>query len=318
MEKINSPIIGTSTREVPVATNFKTMLYLLVSIAVLFIAIIPAKFVSSMFSEDKTAIFYLSLTGSFAFLEFLAWCSLNGVWKIEESRAKKKSRSHQAMQESITETAPLAESEESTAPKPILPKAETDLLPDVRQENKSEQTTEMVEAESPLSSKADSQPSDGEIAETRPDYLQLHQAGCDAYYQRLSEKKKQELSAITEYVNYIMAPFIAPADMEAFTNEILSFATNAEYKPKPWKGLKGTLTSFDVRHLIWNITARLGLGKGKPYSTDICALFIMDMFPDICEGLDFSTLRNLRVTSQTDKIHLDELEQDKFDFHLPK
>ena len=318
MEKRNTPIVGTTTRGVAVATNFKTMLYLLVSIAALFIAIIPAKYVSGMFSENKTAIFDLSLTGSFVFLEFLAWCSLNGVWKIEESRAKKKSRSHQAMQESETETAPLAESEESTAPKPILPKAETDLLPDVRQENKSEQTTEMVEAESPLSSKADSQPSDGEIAETRPDYLQLHQAGCDAYYQRLSDKKKQELSAITEYVNFIMAPFINPDDMETFTNEILSFATDAAYKPTPWKGLKGTLTSFDVRHLIWNITARLGLGKGKPYSTDICAKFILTMFPDICEGLDFSTLRNLRVTSQTDKIHLDELEQDKFDFHLSK
>ena len=55
MEKIDTPIVGTTTRGMAVVTDFRTILYLLVSIAVLFIAIIPAKFVSSMFSEDKTA-----------------------------------------------------------------------------------------------------------------------------------------------------------------------------------------------------------------------------------------------------------------------
>ena len=300
MEKESIPIIGTVTRGKTVVTDFKTILYLLVSIAVLFIAIIPAKYVSGIFSDDKTAIFYLSLTGSFALLEFLAWCSVNGAWEAYASLENRRQRLLSARP--ITTDALDAEPDPEE-PAHVEDAALQEEVPDIVQTPVAEETADPARAE-----------------ESAPklDYLQLHQAGCDAYYQRLSEKKKQEISAITEYVNYIMAPFIAPADMEAFTNEILSFATNAEYKPKPWKGLKGTLTSFDVRHLIWNITARLGLGKGKPYSTDICAQFIIDMFPDICEGLDFSTLRNLRVTSQTDKIHLDELEQDKFDFHLSK
>ena len=300
MEKIDAPIIGTATREVPVTTNFKTMLYLLVSIAVLFIAIIPAKYVSGMFSTDSTAIFYLSLTGSFALLEFLAWCSVNGAWDMYASWKDRKRRllsAHPAIADAMT----------------VEPESEVLELSASEEESMQQEVALNIE-----SSPIDEETAEAEEAITKLDYLQLHQAGCDAYYQRLSEKKKQEILAIAEYVNYIMAPFISPADMEAFTNEILSFATNADYKPKPWKGLKGTLTSFDVRHLIWNITARLGLGKGKPYSTDICAQFIMDMFPDICDGLDFSTLRNLRVTSQTDKIHLDELEHDKFDFHLSK
>ena len=306
MEKIDAPIVGTATRGVAVATNFKTMLYLLVSIAVLFIAIIPAKYVSGMFSTDSTAIFYLSLTGSFALLEFLAWCSVNGAWDMYaswENRNQRLLSAHPAIAD-VLDAEP--DSEESA---PIEDAALQEIVQDIVSPSIAEETEEAAEAVK--TAKAE---------ETAPklDYLQLHQAGCDAYYQRLSNKKRQELAAITEYVNFIMAPFINPDDMETFTNEILSFATDAAYKPTPWKGLKGTLTSFDVRHLIWNITARLGLGKGKPYSTDICAQFIMDMFPDICEGLDFSTLRNLRVTSQTDKIHLDELEQDKFDFHLSK
>lgn len=39
--------------------NFKTILYLLVSIAVLFIAIIPARIISGIFSQD-VSIFYIS------------------------------------------------------------------------------------------------------------------------------------------------------------------------------------------------------------------------------------------------------------------
>ena len=306
MEKIDAPIVGTVTREVPVTTDFKTMLYLLVSIAVLFIAIIPAKYVSGMFSTDSTAIFYLSLTGSFALLEFLAWCSVNGAWDMYaswENRNQRLLSAHPAIAD-VLDAEP--DSEESA---PIEDAALQEIVQDIVSPSIAAETEDAAEVVK--TAKAE---------ETTPkvDYRQLHQAGCDAYYQRLSNKKRQELVAITEYVNFIMAPFINPNDMEAFTNEILSFANDAGYKPNPWKGLKGTLTSYDVRHLIWNITARLGLGKGKPYSTDICAQFIMDMFPDICDGLDFSTLRNLRVTSQTDKIHLDELEHDKFDFHLSK
>jgi len=304
MEKISNSIIGTATRGVAVVTNFKTMLYLLVSIAVLFIAIIPAKYVSGMFSTDSTAIFYLSLTGSFALLEFLALCSVYGVWNMYVSWENRKQRLL-SVQSVVVGTVTIESDSE-------IPKSSTSEEVPIQQEDVLDIVLTTIAEET--------EEETAETEETAPklDYLQLHQAGCDAYYQRLSEKKKQELSAITEYVNYIMAPFIAPAAMEAFTNEILSFATNADYKPKPWKGLKGTLTSFDVRHLIWNITARLGLGKGKPYSTDICAQFIMTMFPDICEGLDFSTLRNLRVTSQTDKILLDEPKPDSFDFHLDK
>ena len=306
MEKDNLPIIGTATRSLAVATDFKTMLYLLVSIAVLFIAIIPAKYVSGMFSTDNTAIFYLSLTGSFVLLEFLVWCSLNVVWEYYSSWENNRQR--------MLSVQPFTA--DSMVAEPKL--EESASVEEVVQQKDIQETIPVSATEDSTEAKEDSD-SEATISRfTTPDYLQIHQAGCDAYYKRLSDKKKQELSAVTEYVNYIMAPFIAPADMEAFTNEILSFATNADYKPKPWKGLKGTLSSFDVRHLIWNITVRLGLGKGKPYSTDICAQFITTMFPDICEGLDFSTLRNLRVTSQTDKIHLDEPKPDCFDFHFDK
>lgn len=111
-----------------------------------------------------------------------------------------------------------------------------------------------------------------------------------------------------------MAPFIKQDDMEAFCAEIMSFAINPAYEPKPFVGLKGTLTSFDVRHLIWNITSRLGLGKGKPYRVELCINFIRTMFPNFCKDLDNSTLKNLRVTSTSDKIHIDLPEKREYRF----
>src|SRR5574344_2729344 len=64
--------------------NFKTMLYLLVSIAVLFIAIIPARIISGIFSQD-VSIFYISFAGFTVLLEFRAWLFLCAPMKIYES-----------------------------------------------------------------------------------------------------------------------------------------------------------------------------------------------------------------------------------------
>ena len=147
-----------------------------------------------------------------------------------------------------------------------------------------------------------------------------------AYNMRLSKRRVTSVfnMLVNEYgvnpnrLRYIMAPFIKQNEMDGFCNEIMSFAVNPDHVPKPWNGLKGTLTSFDVRHLTWNIAARLGLGKGKPYSVETCVNFIRAMFPDLCEGLDSSTLKNLRVASTSDKIHIDEPGCDGVTFHIPK
>ena len=54
------------------------------------------------------------------------------------------------------------------------------------------------------------------------------------------------------------------------------------------------------------------------YSVETCINFIRTMFPDLCEDLDSSTLKNLRVTSTTEKIHIDEPGNDGISFHIPE
>ena len=263
--------------------NFKTLLYTLVSIVILFIAIIPARIISGIFSQDAT-IFCISFAGFVVLLEFLAWCFLCAPMEIYESiKAKKVMHEDMLVAEEHVEAEPQDADIISEEPGMSL----------VIEETKDTITT--------TSSMVD-----------------LYKQGCDDFYRNQAAHRKEQLDKIMEYLHYTMAPFIKQDDMEAFCAEIMSFAINPAYEPKPFVGLKGTLTSFDVRHLIWNITARLGLGKGKPYSVELCINFIRTMFPDLCKELDYSTLKNLRVTSTSDKIHIDLPGKDGISFHIPQ
>lgn len=263
--------------------NFKTMLYLLVSIAVLFIAIIPARIISGIFSQDAS-IFYISFAGFTVLLGFMAWCFLCAPMKIYESILANK-----VMDERFIVAKAQTESELSNEE---IVSGDTEKLLAMKEETKDIITSSSM--------------------------IDLYRQGCDDFYRNQAAHRKEQLDKIVEYLHYTMAPFIEQDDMEAFCAEIMSFAINTAYEPKPFVGLKGTLTSFDVRHLIWNITARLGLGKGKPYSVERCINFIRTMFPDLCKDLDNSTLKNLRVTSTSDKIHIDLPGKDGISFHIPQ
>lgn len=263
--------------------NFKTILYLLVSIAVLFIAIIPARIISGIFSQD-VSIFYISFAGFTVLLEFMAGLFLCAPIKIYESILANK-----VMDVKFIVAKAQIESELSNNE---IVSGESEMLLAMKEE-----TNDTI---APFS------------------MIDLYRQGCDDFYRNQAAHRKEQLDKIVEYLHYTMAPFIKQDDMEAFCAEIMSFAINPAYEPKPFVGLKGTLTSFDVRHLIWNITSRLGLGKGKPYSVELCIKFIRTMFPDLCKDLDNSTLKNLRVTSTSDKIHIDLPGKDGLSFHIPQ
>ena len=150
-----------------------------------------------------------------------------------------------------------------------------------------------------------------------------YQQGIDDFYQSQAENQKKKLDTIQEYICYIMSPFIYEEDMDEFCTNLLRFAMDHNYRPEvEWKRFKTKLSSFDVRHLVWNIAIRLGLGKGKVYSNDDCACYIERRFASLCvtangEPLSHSTLRNLTVTSNSDQIHCDIQGADGLLFHIP-
>lgn len=150
-----------------------------------------------------------------------------------------------------------------------------------------------------------------------------YQQGIDDFYQSQAESQKRKLDTIHEYLLYIMSPFVYEEDMDEFCTDLLRFAMDHNYRPEvDWKRYKTKLSSFDVRHLVWNIAIRLGLGKGKVYSNDDCACYIERRFASLCvtasgEPLSHSTLRNLTVTSNSDQIHCDIQGEDGLLFHIP-
>ena len=150
-----------------------------------------------------------------------------------------------------------------------------------------------------------------------------YQQGIDDFYQSQAESQKKKLDTIHEYLLYIMSPFVYEEDMDEFCTDLLRFAMDHNYRPEvEWKRFKTKLSSFDVRHLVWSIATRLGLGKGKVYSNDDCACYIERRFASLCvtasgEPLSHNTLRNLTVTSNSDQIHCDYPGKDGLLFHIP-
>lgn len=150
-----------------------------------------------------------------------------------------------------------------------------------------------------------------------------YQQGIDDFYQSQAESQKKKLDTIHEYLLYTMSPFVYEEDMDEFCTDLLRFAVDHNYRPEvEWKRYKTKLSSFDVRHLVWNIATRLGLGKGKTYSNDDCACYIESRFASLCvtasgEPLSHNTLRNLTVTSNCDQIHCDYPGKDGLLFHIP-
>ena len=132
---------------------------------------------------------------------------------------------------------------------------------------------------------------------------------------------QKKLVTIEEYVRFIMAPFIEDKFMDDLWKELRAFVENPTYEPNPFTQFKVKLLSFDVKHIIWNIATRLGYGKGQPYNSENCAIFIKALFPSICMyngvPMDISSLQNLTITSPNENIHLDQPNPKRFGFHIP-
>ena len=219
--------------------------------------------------------------------------------------------------------------DESTAQKPV---SLLEAMPVVAASNVNESVcdAEMVEeitekttvTDSKVISEEANPDKEPSTASTAP-VSSTYQQGIDDFYQSQAESQKKKLDTIHEYLLYIMSPFVYEEDMDEFCTDLLRFAMDHNYRPEvEWKRYKTKLSSFDVRHMVWSIAIRLGLGKGKVYSNDDCACYIERRFASLCvtasgEPLSHSTLRNLTVTSNSDQIHCDIQGADGLLFHIP-
>ena len=182
---------------------------------------------------------------------------------------------------------------------------------------------ESAPTDSPAEESTDEQ---GQTSEEIPtvepcDAAATYLAGIRYHEKKQAADARMKLVAIENYVRFIMSPYIEDKYMDDLWKELNAFAENPKCKPTPFTQFKVTLSTFDVKHLVWNIATRLGYGKGKPYNSENCAVFIKALFPTICQyngvPMDISSLQNLTATSPNEKIHLDYPDPERFGFHIP-
>jgi hypothetical protein len=127
-------------------------------------------------------------------------------------------------------------------------------------------------------------------------------------------KRATMLTAIDEYIDYWMPPFVSESDMPCLHEEVHHWADNPDYTPSEGITTHG-LSTCDFRHFVWNIAERLNTYGG--YDGETRARFIKALFPVPLQDIEIASLKNFRSTTYGDKIDLDIPEKGKTDFHYP-
>ncbi|MCD8288658.1 MAG: hypothetical protein LUC26_01915 [Prevotella sp.] len=142
---------------------------------------------------------------------------------------------------------------------------------------------------------------------------------CTEYEQRKNEEQEKLIAVIIDYVNRVMAPFVAEEDLPKLGHEICAWCRDAAYSPTavPLKYVpiyKDRLKTIDFKHFIWNIGERLGADNG--YSGWARARFIKRLFPDALHDAEVVSLQR-SLTADPDKGHikLDRPDYRSYDFH---
>ena len=73
-----------------------------------------------------------------------------------------------------------------------------------------------------------------------------------------------------------------------------------------------SMVNYPYELIVWNIAERLGK---RDYTMAMRIAFIKALFPKPFEGLDYSTLKNLKAPCSNDIIPIDEPANGGYDFH---
>ena len=131
------------------------------------------------------------------------------------------------------------------------------------------------------------------------------------------EKKQQEekdirTKAVLDYVHRTMSRFLYEEDLNKVIEAVKEWSNNCNHTPTAINRFKENVENIPLRHFVWNIAERLGK---RDYTMAMRIAFIKALFPKPFEGLDYSTLKNLKAPCSNDVIHIDEPGNGRYDFH---
>ena len=109
-----------------------------------------------------------------------------------------------------------------------------------------------------------------------------------------------------------MSRFLYEEDLYKVIEAVKEWSNNTNYTPTAINRFKETVENIPLRHFVWNIAERLGK---RDYTMAMRIAFVKALFPKPFEGLDYSTLKNLKASCSNYVFSIDESYNFWFKFH---
>lgn len=126
------------------------------------------------------------------------------------------------------------------------------------------------------------------------------------------EEKEKRTRAVLDYVHRTMSRFLYEEDLNKVIEAVNEWSNDTNYTPTAINCFKENVENIPLRHFVWNIAERLGK---RDYTMAMRIAFVKALFPNPFEGLDYSTLKNLKAPCSNDVIPIDEPDNGGYDFH---
>lgn len=134
----------------------------------------------------------------------------------------------------------------------------------------------------------------------------------EAQEKEAQEIKEKRTRAVLDYVHRTMSRFLYEEDLYKVIEAVKEWSNDTNYTPIAINRFKETVENIPLRHFVWNIAERMGK---RDYTMAMRIAFIKALFPKPFEGLDYSTLKNLKAPCSNDIIPIDEPANGGYDFH---
>ena len=134
----------------------------------------------------------------------------------------------------------------------------------------------------------------------------------EAQEKEAQEEKDKRTRAVFDYVHRTMSRFLYEEDLYKVIEAVKEWSNDTNYTPTAINRFKENVENIPLRHFVWNIAERLGK---RDYTMAMRIAFIKTLFPKPFEGLDYSTLKNLKAPCSNDVIPIDEPANGRYDFH---
>lgn len=172
----------------------------------------------------------------------------------------------------------------------------------------SKTTKNVVEAETEQEQPKQILPQTESVKYSHEDYAKC----VEAQKKEQQEEKDKRTKVVLDYVHRTMSRFLYEEDLCKVIEAVKEWSNDCNHTPTAINRFNENVENIPLRHFVWNIAERFGK---RDYTMAMRIAFVKALFPKPFEGLDYSTLKNLKAPCSNDVIPIDEPVNGRYDFH---